>query len=67
MIGWIVRGLLILAGLITGLFVAKEALNFKIIQMIVAIILFTAIILIAACWPMLVDLYKRLTHKNKKP
>ena len=33
MIGWIARLLLIVAGLITSLFVAEEALNFKLIQM----------------------------------
>lgn len=51
MLGWIVRVLLVLAGLIASIFVTRDALNFDIVQMIVAVLLFTTIIAIAAFWP----------------
>lgn len=50
MINWLVRGLLVLAGFITSLFVAREELNFPIIQMVVAISLFTLVVIIIAFW-----------------
>ena len=59
MIGWIVRALLVLAGFVTSLFVTRDALNFSVIQMVVAISLFTIAIAIAAFWPMLMDWIKR--------
>jgi hypothetical protein len=60
MVGWIARILLILAGFITSLFVTRDALNFNIIQMVVAVSLFTFAIAIAAFWTMLIDWIKRL-------
>jgi hypothetical protein len=59
MIGWIARALLVLAGFITSLFVTRDALNFNIIQMVVAVSLFTFAVAIAAFWPMLMDWIKR--------
>jgi hypothetical protein len=53
MLGWIVRILLFFAGLITSFFVARDALNYDIVQMVVALLLFTVIIAIVAFWPML--------------
>ena len=51
MLGWIVRGALILAGLITSWFVSKDAVNFTVIQMTVTVLLIIAIVLAAAFWP----------------
>ena len=50
MLGWIVRIILVIAAPITALFVARDALNFGLIQTFVAMLLVTALVgLIAAC------------------
>jgi hypothetical protein len=47
----IARLLLLLAAPITALFVARDALNFSVVQMIVATILLAALVAAAAFWP----------------
>lgn len=51
MINWLVRGLLIVAGVVTGWFLAKDAPNFGVIQMVVALLLLTLIVAVIAFWP----------------
>jgi len=46
----ILRILSVLAGAITALFVARDALNFTIIQTFVAILLVTAVLLAGSLW-----------------
>lgn len=53
MIGWIARVLLAISGAIAGLFISREAMNFGIIQMVVAVLLFTAFVAAVAFWPTL--------------
>ena len=65
MLGWIVRVLLVLAGFITSWFVARDALNFGIMQMVVAVILFTLIVAVAAFWPILKIWFKCLVKWSK--
>ena len=49
MLGWIVRIIFVIAAPITALFVARDALNFGLIQTFVAMLLVTALVgLIAA-------------------
>lgn len=66
MLGWILRMLLVIAGSITGWFVARDALNFNIIQMVVAVILFTIAVMIATFWPELTDFFQRIVIRYKK-
>jgi len=47
---WIVRILLMIAAPITALFVARDALNFGVIQTLVATILVAGFVLLAALW-----------------
>lgn len=47
----IVRLFLVLAAPITALFVHRDALNFSVIQMIVAIVLFVMLVAAVAFWP----------------
>lgn len=47
----LVRLLLILAAPITALFVSRDALNFDVIQTIVATVLIAAVVFIVAFWP----------------
>lgn len=62
--GWISRILFVIAGFITSCFVARDALNFDVIQMVVTVILFTTIIAIIAFWPMLIALVKEFVKKR---
>ncbi len=51
MISWIVRFLMIAAGVVTGWFIAEDAVNFGIVQMMVALLLLTLIVAVIAFWP----------------
>ncbi|MCC5015396.1 MULTISPECIES: hypothetical protein [unclassified Legionella] len=64
MLGWLVRILLVVAGFIASWFVARDALNFDIVQMVVAIFLFTIIVAIAAFWDLLAKWFR---HTDKRP
>lgn len=66
MLGWIVRILMVVAGSITSWFVARDALNFNIIQMVVAVLLFTFAVLIVAFWQELSALVKHIITRHKK-
>jgi hypothetical protein len=59
MLDWIVRLLLVVSGSIASWFVARDALNFAIFQMVIAVLLFTSIIIIAAFWSALKNWFKR--------
>jgi len=51
MISWIVRILMIAAGVVTGWFVAKDAPIFGVAQMMVALLLLTLVVAVLAFWP----------------
>jgi hypothetical protein len=51
MIGWVIRLLMIAAGVITGWFVAKDAPIFGIAQVMVCLLLLTLIVAVLAFWP----------------
>lgn len=48
MIGWLVRIILLAAGAIAALFVARDAANFDIVQGMVAIALIAGVVLVVA-------------------
>lgn len=52
---WIVRILSVAAAAIVSLFVARDALNFKFLEMIVTVILIVAAVLAMAAW----SIYRR--------
>ena len=56
MLGWVARGLLIVAGFVVSWFVAKDAPQFGLVQMAAAIILFVLVLWVLAFWP------ERWTH-----
>lgn len=60
MLNWIIRFLFVIAGFIASVFVARDALNFGIIQMIIVVILSTVIVIIIAFWPEIKKWFK--TH-----
>jgi len=54
-ISWLIRGLLFLAATVTGWFIAEDAPNFTIIQMIVAVMLLTVFVALGAFWETVMD------------
>ncbi|HEX2843131.1 hypothetical protein [Hyphomicrobium sp.] len=57
-INWLLRPLLLLAAVIAGWFVAEDATNFGLIQMVVAILLITLAVGLAAFWETVVDWWR---------
>jgi hypothetical protein len=55
-VGWVARGLLIVAGFVTSWFVAKDAPQFGIVQMVVGLLLLALVVCVLAFWP------ERWTH-----
>lgn len=51
MLAWIVRVIMIAAGVVTGLFLAKDAPNFGVVQMMVMLLLLALIVAVFAFWP----------------
>jgi len=49
-LSWLLRPLLLLAAIIAGWFVAEEAPNFGVVQMVVAVFLIAALVALAAFW-----------------
>ena len=58
MFGWFVRVLLIVAGVITGWFVARDATNFGVLQMFVMLALFSICVAALAFWPTLLSWFR---------
>jgi len=51
MLGWIVRIIMIMAGVVTGLFLAKDAPLFGVVQTMVMLLLLALIVAGLAFWP----------------
>lgn len=51
MVGWTVRFLLLVAGTVTGWFVARDEPTFGVVQMVVALLLLTLAVAVIAFWP----------------
>lgn len=49
-LSWLIRPLLVVAAIIAGWFVAEEAPNFGVVQMVVAVFLIAALVGLAAFW-----------------
>jgi len=63
MIKWLVRPIMIVAAVIAGWFVARDAVNFSIIQMVVVLLLVAAL----AAAAILETLADRANNNNKRP
>ena len=64
MLGWVARGLLIVAGSVTSWFMAKDAPQFGLMQMAVAIMLFVLVVFVVAFWP---DRWSHMLNRLHKP
>jgi hypothetical protein len=60
----LLRPIMFLAAIIAGWFVASDAVNFTIIQMVVSLFLIAIIVAIAAFWETLSDWYASKKLKN---
>lgn len=60
----LLRPVMFFAAIIAGWFVARDAVNFNIIQMVVALFLITAVVAAAAFWETLSDWFKSKNAKN---
>jgi hypothetical protein len=58
-LSWLLRPILLLAAVIAGWFVAEDAANFGIIQMVVAVLLIAALVAIAAFWEAMLDWWRQ--------
>ena len=65
MLGWIVRVLLVVAGIVTGWFVAQDAAIFGVAQVMVALLLITAVVAILAFWPFHWSISLSRFHKSR--
>ena len=64
MIGWIVRGLLAASGIVAGWFVTRDAPNFGVVQMMVALLLLTFVVAVIAFWP---ERWTRALNRLSRP
>jgi hypothetical protein len=55
MLNLIIRPIMILAAFIASYFVARDAVNFSIVQMVVALLLIAGLVGVAAFWEILAD------------
>ena len=64
MINWVIRLVMVTSAFIAGLFVARDATNFHIIQMVVALLVITVIVAVSAY---LEGLAGRFRERKKLP
>jgi len=63
-LSWLIRGLLFLAAIITGWFIADDAPNFSVIQMVVAVFLLTFLVALAAFWEAAIEWLRERRPKS---
>ncbi|KTD73316.1 hypothetical protein [Legionella tucsonensis] len=59
MVQWLLRLLFVISGSIASWFIGREELKFPVVQMVIAVILFTLILSAIAFWPELKSWFKR--------
>lgn len=67
MVNLLLRPIMFLAAAIAGWFVAEDAVNFNVIQMVVALFLITIVVAVAAYWETLSEWYanRKISGKLK--
>ena len=61
---WIIRGILIVAGFVVSWFVAKEAPQFSILQMVVSLLFLALAVVVLAFWP---EWWKQILNRGRRP
>ncbi|WP_291180935.1 hypothetical protein [Hyphomicrobium sp.] len=57
-LSWLIRPLLFLAAIIASWFVAEDAANFGVVQMVVAVLLIAGLVALAAFWEGVVEWWR---------
>ncbi|WP_072393639.1 hypothetical protein [Hyphomicrobium sp. CS1GBMeth3] len=63
-LSWLIRPLLIVAAVIAAWFVAEDAPNFGVVQMVIAVLLVAALVALAAFWEAVVEQWKARSNKD---
>lgn len=63
MLGWAIRLLFVVAGFIASFFVARDALNFSMVQVMIVVLLFTTLVGILTFWPAIRDWTRHIFKK----
>jgi len=66
MISWILRVLLVVAGSIAGLFLARDAANFVVVQAMVGLLIIALIMFVLVFWPARWTLPKSLEQELRR-
>jgi len=62
--GWLVRAVLLLAGIVAGWFVPRDQLGYVVIQFIVVLLMILALSIVALYYSRIRDFFKRSPSKN---
>jgi hypothetical protein len=57
-LNWLIRPILLVAAVIAGWIVAEDSANFGVVQMVISIILITALVALAAFWEGVIEWLK---------
>lgn len=57
-LSWLIRPILLVAAAIAGWFVAEDAANFGVVQMVVAVVLITGLVALAAFWEAVLERWR---------
>lgn len=57
-LSWLIRPIMFVAAIIAGWLVAEDAANFTAVQMVVAVLLLTAMVAVAAFWEGLLEWWR---------
>lgn len=55
MLNWLIRPIMFVAAIIAGWFVAEDAANFGVVQLVISVLLVTLLVAIAAFWETVAD------------
>ena len=65
MLNWAIRLVMVISAFVAGLFVARDATNFHIVQMVVALFVITLIVAISAYLEVLLDRFRNRKKIHK--
>lgn len=57
-LSWFIRPILFLAAIVASWFVARDAANFGVVQMVVALLLIVALVALAALWETMIEWWR---------
>lgn len=58
MLNWLIRPIMFVAAIIAGWFVAEDAANFGVVQLVISVLLVTLLVAIAAFWESIRDWFR---------